>query len=177
MDDFNKPFSLANPNAPGVSGAFRTPGLRNVEFTGPFFHNGGQATLAQVVDFYLRGSDFPGGGVGPDIQQRNVNAADRQALVEFLKGLSDDRVRYERAPFDHPELCVPVGQVESSPGVLQVDGADPRFAMSAADRWAGVPAVGAKGNTAPLQTFEELLTNTGADGSRAHTLKDACTIQ
>ena len=34
-----------------VRGAVKTPGLRNVELTAPFFLNGGQATLSQVVDF------------------------------------------------------------------------------------------------------------------------------
>ena len=38
-----------------VEGAFKVPGLRNVELTAPYFHNGGQATLQQVVDFYRRG--------------------------------------------------------------------------------------------------------------------------
>jgi cytochrome c peroxidase len=28
-----------------VDGAFKAPTLRNVELTGPYFHNGGQATL------------------------------------------------------------------------------------------------------------------------------------
>ena len=40
----------------------------------------------------------------------------------------------------------------------------------------GIPAVGKSGNTAPLQTFEELLPGVGNDGSRAHTLTDACSI-
>ena len=31
--------------------------LRNVELTGPYFHNGGQATLEQVIQFYNRGGD------------------------------------------------------------------------------------------------------------------------
>ena len=42
----------------GVDGAFKIPGLRNVELTGPFFHNGGQATLQQVIEFYARIGDF-----------------------------------------------------------------------------------------------------------------------
>ena len=37
------------------NGAIKSIGLRNVEFTGPYFHNGGQSTLEQVVDFYRRG--------------------------------------------------------------------------------------------------------------------------
>jgi cytochrome c peroxidase len=35
-------------------GSFKTPGLRNVALTAPYFHNGGQATLHQVVEFYNR---------------------------------------------------------------------------------------------------------------------------
>jgi cytochrome c peroxidase len=171
-DDFGNPFSLAvmqNASAARVAnGTFRVPGLRNVEFTGPYFHNGGQATLEQVVDFYNRGSDFPDGGVGPDIRRLGLSANERATLVAFLKSLTDDRVRFERAPFDHPELCVPAAQDMSA--------ADPSFPMSAADRWAGIPAVGKSGNSVPLQTFEELLQGVGADGSRAHTLADACGI-
>ena len=40
-----------------VDGAFKTPSLRNAELTGPYFHNGGQATLKQVIEFYNRGGD------------------------------------------------------------------------------------------------------------------------
>src|SRR5260370_7583269 len=63
VDEFGNPFSLAVPQSgnsqPPVSGLFMTPSLRNVEFTGPYFHDGGQATLEQVVDFYARGGAFP----------------------------------------------------------------------------------------------------------------------
>ena len=41
-----------------VDGAFKIPGLRNVELTAPYFHNGGTLSLSHVLDFYLRGSDF-----------------------------------------------------------------------------------------------------------------------
>ncbi|MBI5663669.1 MAG: hypothetical protein HZC49_01070, partial [Nitrospirae bacterium] len=44
-------------NRVSVDGAFKIPGLRNVELTGPYFHNGGQATLDQVVEFYDRQGD------------------------------------------------------------------------------------------------------------------------
>ena len=180
-DDFGRPLSVAvAQNAAAraaVNGAFKTPTLRNVELTGPYFHNGGQATLLQVVDFYLRGGDFPdGGNLGPGIRRRNLSASDRRALVAFLHSLTDDRVRFERAPFDHPELCVSLGHVEAVPNELRPDASDPRFPLSAADRWAAIPAVGKNGNQTPLQTFEELLAGIGNDGSRAHTLTDACTI-
>ena len=40
-----------------VDGTFKVPSLRNIAQTPPYFHNGGQATLRQVVDFYSRGGD------------------------------------------------------------------------------------------------------------------------
>jgi cytochrome c peroxidase len=153
------------------NGNFRSIGLRNIEFTGPYFHNGGQATLEQVVDFYARGGDFP----NRDINPINLNGAQRAALVAFLKTLSDDRVRYSRAPFDHPELCVPVGHVENANGTLRPS-ESAKFPLSAGERWAALPAVGATGHQAPLQTFDEHLRGIGNDGSRAQTLTEPCTI-
>ncbi|MEO7649682.1 MAG: hypothetical protein ABIZ80_04390, partial [Bryobacteraceae bacterium] len=58
----------------------------------------------------------------------------------------------------------------------QADGSDGRFPLSAADRWAGIPAVGRLGNGVPLQTFDEMLAGIGTDGSRAHAMNDACSI-
>ena len=47
------------PNRVLRDGAFKAPALRNVELTGPYFHTGSYLTLRQVVDFYMRGGDFP----------------------------------------------------------------------------------------------------------------------
>ncbi|HXE96283.1 MAG TPA: cytochrome c peroxidase [Dongiaceae bacterium] len=96
-----------------VQGSFKTPGLRNVELTAPYFHNGDALTLDQVVEFYTRGGNFPG---NPELAA-NMQAignlrqnADRRAeIVAFLKKLTDERVRNETAPFDHPELMIPNG--------------------------------------------------------------------
>lgn len=92
-------------------GAFKTPILRNIELTAPFFHNGGQATLRQVVEFYDRGGDFPNENVSGEIKRLNLSEGDIEALVAFMRGLTDERVRFERAPFDHPQIFVPNGQV------------------------------------------------------------------
>lgn len=173
-DGFGKPLAgvLPTDNSPASArGRFKTPGLRNVEFTGPYFHNGGQATLKQVLEFYNRGGDYaPNASNGPDIKPLNLSAQDQADMIEFLKALTDDRVKFERAPFDHPELCVPDGHT------LRANG-DPGAPMSAADRWVGLSAVGRGGSNVPLQTFEELLAGVGNDGSRAHNMTDACAIE
>jgi cytochrome c peroxidase len=99
-------------------GAFKVPGLRNVELTAPYFHDGSVFTLEDTVDFYTRGGNFPGVAFNPhrDVNIAEIgalqNAPDKaQALVAFMKSLTDERVRNQKAPFDHPELFVPNGDL------------------------------------------------------------------
>jgi cytochrome c peroxidase len=117
-----------------ANGAFKTPGLRNVELSSPYFHNGGQATLEQLIDFYNRGGDF---GVLPPL---NLSPEEKQELVAFLKGLTDERVRYQKAPFDHPQLFVPNGHPGNSNYVIN-DGTG-----KATDSLLEIPAVGKNGD-------------------------------
>jgi hypothetical protein len=131
--------------------------LRNVELTGPFFHNGGAATLEEVVDFYVRGGNFPHVNIvdlDPDIAEIIFlqGAAERNAeLVAFLKALTDERVRQEMAPFDHPQLFVPNGHPGDNVTLSCVN------AGNACDSMLPIPAVGAAGRFAaglpPLQPF------------------------
>jgi cytochrome c peroxidase len=143
-----------------VDGAFKTPSLRNAELTGPYFHNGGQATLEQVVDFYNRGGDRRGPdgndttGLGPngsnldaDIEPLGLTAQEKADLVAFLKRpLTDDRVRWEKAPFDHPELLVPHGHVGDEHLVTDLN-----LDNKADDTLVLVPAVGAGGRLPLVQ--------------------------
>ncbi|MCX6552457.1 MAG: cytochrome C peroxidase [Acidobacteria bacterium] len=157
-----------------ASGVFKAPGLRNVELTGPYFHTGGSATLEQVMAFYNRRGDLrEGGNLDPGFLEVELGSRSGERLTAFLKTLTDDRVRYERAPFDHPALCVPTGHPEAAPGVLLPDGNAPGEPV-AGDTWVLVPAVGRRGSQVPLQTFEELLLGIGNDGSRAHTMIAPC---
>jgi cytochrome c peroxidase len=149
---FNEP--AIDPAAlTAVDGAFKTPGLRNVEFTGPYFHNGGKATLMQVVDFYNRGGDFTVRNQpisDPAIHPLGLTEDQKKDLVAFILTLSDDRVRFQRAPFDHPSICVPHGHVGNEKSVT----ADK--AGNAIDVMVCLPQVGAGGAKAPLSTFLDL---------------------
>jgi cytochrome c peroxidase len=135
----------------GVDGAFKAPGLRNVELTAPFFHNGGAATLVQVIELYSRGGDFQpivgrDGPISP-LNTPNLTAQEKQALVAFLQTLTDERVRFERAPFDHPELLVPDGHPGDEHSVTN------RGDGNATDAFITVPAVGRNGRAAPPSGF------------------------
>src|SRR3989441_694437 len=125
MQNPNSPVThigLIGPNQRIVAdGAFKTPGLRNIELTAPYFHNGGMLTLEQVVEFYNRGGDFANfnmNNLDLDITPLNLTAEEKAALVVFLKAMTDERVRYEQAPFDHPELFVSNGAIGDQKRVL-----------------------------------------------------------
>jgi hypothetical protein len=172
------------PNQVLKDGAFKAPSLRNVELTGPYFHTGSYLTLRQVVDFYMRGGDFPltnandrdphivdieeqafgfGPTTDPDFDvvfdcivgppsipavpetptacggfnflagtfadalpdtaflydsmpdtdhpltpEYATQDEAKEAIVKFLIALTDPRVKHERAPFDRPEIFVPI---------------------------------------------------------------------
>jgi cytochrome c peroxidase len=66
---------------------FRTPTLRNVALTAPYMHDGSQATLEDVVDFYDRGG-VPNPGLDPDMRPLLLSRRDRADLVAFLKALT-----------------------------------------------------------------------------------------
>jgi len=157
-------------------GAFKTSAIRNIALTGPYMHNGGLSTLRQVVDFYVRGGDFAttnrmnfdsegitvlpllrdSGAIPglPTPEQRRDN------LVQFMMALTDQRVANEAAPFDHPEIFVPVtGTAPVSPGTRAGLLANPTDFMQ-------VNAVGSAGRGSvglpPLGTFLGL--NPRSDG-------------
>ena len=128
-----------------VEGAFKTPTLRNVALTGPFFHHGGYASLRDVVQFYDRGGDFHEANLAdlaPEMVTLGLRDHEVDAIVAFMESLTDERVRLERPPFDHPELPLPNGET--------------------------LPAVGAGGRDAeclpPLRSFEERLASPEIEG-------------
>lgn len=71
-------------------GAFRTPSLRFVADTGPYFHHGGLADLESVVRFYNRreGAVRSGHHDEATLQPLGLNEVEEGHLVEFLRSLS-----------------------------------------------------------------------------------------
>ncbi|HKQ73695.1 MAG TPA: cytochrome c peroxidase [Blastocatellia bacterium] len=136
----------------GVEGAFKIPSLRNVALTAPYFHNGDSLTLRDVVELYSRGGNVapiqaldgtPIEPLGiPSLASDEINA-----IVAFLEALTDERVLYRRAPFDHPQLFVPNGHPGDSRSTIDANGDG-----LADDLMIEIPAVGAAGG-APLPGF------------------------
>ncbi|AYH44100.1 cytochrome c peroxidase [Azoarcus sp. DN11] len=134
-----------------VMGAHKVPSLRNVELTAPYFHNGGQATLHQVVEFYNRGGDFSAvnqDDLDPNIHPLGLTDEEKDDLVAFLTSLTDDRVRYERAPFDRPSISIPNGAPADVAAAICLFTQD----ACAVEARVEIPAVGATGHVQALGT-------------------------
>jgi cytochrome c peroxidase len=73
-------------------GAFRTPSLRNVELTAPYFHDGSAATLDDVVRFYVKG-----GNENPNrdwqLEAVALTESEQRDVVAFLRALTSDDAR------------------------------------------------------------------------------------
>jgi cytochrome c peroxidase len=130
-----------------VDGAFKTPTLRNVALTAPYFHNGGYATLRSVVEFYNHGGNFPknnNNDFDPDIVPLGLTDHEINAIVAFMGSLTDPRVEKHAGPFDHPELIIPNGHVgdTNSVATTTTDAANGIFAK---DENLVIPVVGKHG--------------------------------
>ncbi|MRR54693.1 MAG: hypothetical protein EG822_09315 [Deltaproteobacteria bacterium] len=115
------------PNFPIANdGAFKVPSLRNIELTAPFMHNGGMLTLEEVVDFYVRGGDFPNDNKADldlnidQIPSMQTDPTTHAALVAFMMAMTDERVRNKEAPFDHPEIFIPNGDSVNDTDVIRL---------------------------------------------------------
>jgi cytochrome c peroxidase len=92
-----------------LNGAFRTPSLRNLTRTAPYFHDGSYAKLGHVVEFYnggvqwsfylaapLKDPDLPGRLDEKDAvmlpRRLNLTAAEKEALVLYLRSLQGEPV-------------------------------------------------------------------------------------
>jgi cytochrome c peroxidase len=71
------------------NGLFRTPGLRNVERTAPYMHDGRFATLEEVVEHYNRGGHYAENR-SANIRRLGMNESEKAALVAFLLTLTDE---------------------------------------------------------------------------------------
>ena len=130
---------------------FKAPALRNIGLTAPYMHNGGMATLEQLVDFYNRGRGDDG---GPGAAVLNLTNAKKADLVAFLRnGLTDERVRLEQAPFDHPQLFIPNGHPGNQNSVTS--SGNTNGTPTATDQLVEIPAVGRNGVTTPQPNFLE----------------------
>jgi cytochrome c peroxidase len=71
--------------------AFKTPDLRNVLMTAPYFHDGSQATLWDVMDHYNKGDGLHNPWLDEDIQPLALTEPEIDDVVAFLASLTSSQ--------------------------------------------------------------------------------------
>jgi cytochrome c peroxidase len=79
-------------------GAFKTPTLRSVDTSGPYFHDGRAATLEEAVELMAAGG-VPNPHLDPALKPAKLTDAEKKDLVAFLEAL-----RGAEEPFERPKL-------------------------------------------------------------------------
>jgi hypothetical protein len=73
---------------------FKTPTLRDLEDSAPYFHNGSKPKFDDVVNFYINSSQLARQGslrnAPPEFAAMSLSASDLNALVAFLQSLTED---------------------------------------------------------------------------------------
>ena len=70
---------------------YKTPGLRNVDLTAPYMHDGSLPTLEAVVAFYNRGG-VPHPLLDPRVRPLSLSTPETEDLVAFLRSLTGESV-------------------------------------------------------------------------------------
>jgi cytochrome c peroxidase len=77
-------------NKPEDTGAFKTPTLRDISKSAPYFHDGSAATLEEALDIMLGGGKPNQYLDRKNLEKHDVLPDQRQALLDFLKSLDVD---------------------------------------------------------------------------------------
>jgi cytochrome c peroxidase len=78
---------LITKKEPAIA-AFKTPDLRNVLLTSPYFHDGSQATLWDVMDHYNKGDGLHNPYLDEDIRPLALTESDIDDVVAFMASLT-----------------------------------------------------------------------------------------
>lgn len=77
----------------GDLASFKTPDIRNILVTGPYFHDGSMETLWDVVDHYNKGDGLNDPWLDEDIQPLALTEPEIDDLVAFLASLTSPQYK------------------------------------------------------------------------------------
>ncbi len=72
-----------------LKGAFKTPTLRDVSLTAPYFHDGSAKTLMDVVEHYAMGGIVKE-HLSPNVRKLDLTRQDKEDLVAFMEALTTE---------------------------------------------------------------------------------------
>lgn len=78
---------FAERRVASMKGAFKTPTLRDVALTAPYFHDGSARTLMEVVEHYEAGGVVKT-NLSPEMKPLTLTQGEKEDLVAFLRALT-----------------------------------------------------------------------------------------
>jgi cytochrome c peroxidase len=87
-----------DPDADAMTGAFKTPTLRSITETAPYFHDGRAKSLDDAVDLMLKGG-IKNPHLDEKLKPHMLSKDERAQLMAFLKSLTP-----ESKPFEKPQV-------------------------------------------------------------------------
>jgi cytochrome c peroxidase len=115
---------------PASIGAFKTPTVRDVEKSPPYMHDGSEATLEAVVEYYDRGGN-PNPYLDKDMQRLGLTPQEKADVVAFMKALTGKSL-----PTDIPTLPPDSsGKAPDAKAVMEI----PQRKVADSDRHAILP--------------------------------------
>ncbi len=98
LEDAAKAKGTTDPEAEKLKGAFKTPSLRSVVESGPYFHDGRAAKLEDAVNLVLKGG-IKNPNLDENLLPRMITPEERKQLIAFITSLTPEKV-----PFEKPQL-------------------------------------------------------------------------
>lgn len=84
-----------DPKADVMMGAFKTPTLRSITDSAPYFHDGRAKTLDEAVNLLLAGGiDNP--HKDEKLKEHKLSAEEKKSMMAFLKAISPTPAKFER---------------------------------------------------------------------------------
>lgn len=74
-----------------MKGAFKTPTLRDITRTGPYFHDGSAKTLEEVIEHYNKGGVVKT-NLSPSMKKLELCGSEKEQLLAFMKALTSPYV-------------------------------------------------------------------------------------
>ena len=77
-----------------MKGAFKTPTLRDISLSAPYFHDGSASTLEEVMDHYIAGGQVKT-NLSPSMKELTLSDKEKEAIIAFMKKLTSPPKNFE----------------------------------------------------------------------------------
>lgn len=111
--DLNLASTVPNDEADPDVGYFKSSHLFNLPLTAPYFHDGSEATIPDMLDFYIRGGNHDLDKLDSQVRQLDASKRERRLVIKMMERLTDPRIAKGEGPYAHPSLPLPLADGSS----------------------------------------------------------------